>query len=143
MPSLSDKLQKLLEHRGITPAELSRASGVPQARISEIVSGKTQNPQLKTLQKLSEALNVNLSFDIPKIADTYVMTPDQNYASGLISPEDQELIRRFRKLNDRHQQSIMEMIEAYEYLSEGKQRVSSGSAASGSVVQNLRRRSTD
>jgi transcriptional regulator with XRE-family HTH domain len=58
---IADNIKCLLDIRGIKPADLSRDSGVPQARISEIVSEKTKNPRMATLQKIAKALGVTVS----------------------------------------------------------------------------------
>lgn len=123
MTELSNKLQKLLNDRGITPAELSRTSGVSQARISEIVSGKTQNPQLKTLEKLSKVLDTDLSFEIfiSHGNHDYISTPDHAYAPGLLSQEDQDLLSKFRRLDDKHRGNILEIMAGYEALNRVKQ----------------------
>lgn len=55
---LAENLTKLLESKGVNAVWLASKSGVPTSRISEIVTGKTINPQLKTLQKIADALEV-------------------------------------------------------------------------------------
>lgn len=72
-----------------------------------------------------------------------VAEPQHPYGSGLISQAEETLLRRIRRLDENHRENILEMIEAYECLSEGKQRVLSGSAVSGSQAINFKRRSTD
>lgn len=57
---LPENLSKLLELKGINSVDLAAKSGVPTSRISEIVTGKTKNPQLKTLQKIADALHVSV-----------------------------------------------------------------------------------
>lgn len=52
--------------RGLSQAELSRKSGVPQPMISEIESGVAQYPQINTLYKLSRALRCSVDdFIVP------------------------------------------------------------------------------
>ena len=52
------RIKEAIEKRGISAAELSRRSGVPAGRLSQIVSGKTPNPRSDTISKLSAALLV-------------------------------------------------------------------------------------
>lgn len=44
--------------KGWTQEELERRSGVPQARISAIESGETQDPQNRTVKALEGALGI-------------------------------------------------------------------------------------
>lgn len=57
---VSDNLANLMEQQGLNTHTLAKKSDVPQPRIHEIVSGKTKNPQMKTLRKLSLALGVTV-----------------------------------------------------------------------------------
>lgn len=51
-------LRQARDKRGLTQDELSALSGVPQSRIAEIETGKTQDPQNKTVKALEEALRL-------------------------------------------------------------------------------------
>jgi len=55
---LKDNVKKLIENSGLSIAAAAEKSGVPQPRLNDIVLGKTKNPQLKTLKKLSVYFNV-------------------------------------------------------------------------------------
>ena len=66
--TIGDFIKKLMEIRGLSTADLVRKSGIPQPRISEILSGKTKSPQSKTLIKLSEALE----FEYSKLVEAVV-----------------------------------------------------------------------
>jgi len=55
---IKERLIKIMDLKGISGAALASMSGVPQSRISDIVTGKTANPQMKTLQKIAVALDV-------------------------------------------------------------------------------------
>ncbi|NVN92483.1 MAG: helix-turn-helix transcriptional regulator [Desulfuromonadales bacterium] len=128
MPKLSDVISDIFKAHKVTPAEVSRRSGVSQARISEIVSGKTQNPRWDTMVKIAEALGLSVSvFENDK-----AIIIESNHAEAIehLAPDEQDLLRRFRKLDERHRQNIMEMISGYEALSEGV--VGKITAASGS-----------
>lgn len=58
--TISDNLQEIMRFRELSAIQLAKKSGVPQPRISEIVTGQTLNPQLKTLRKLAKALSVSI-----------------------------------------------------------------------------------
>lgn len=59
--------------RGLSQAELSRKSGVPQPMISEIESGVAQYPQINTLYKLAQALRCSV--------DDFIV-PDETAVAG-------------------------------------------------------------
>jgi transcriptional regulator with XRE-family HTH domain len=54
-------LKQLREKRGLTQEQLETKSGVPQPTISGIESGKVQNPRIKTLIALANALKVKFT----------------------------------------------------------------------------------
>jgi transcriptional regulator with XRE-family HTH domain len=59
--SVSENVRKAMDNAGLSAAELSVKSGVPESRLSEIINGKTKNPQMKTLVKLANAMRVNVA----------------------------------------------------------------------------------
>lgn len=59
---LKDRLIKAMELRGVSAADLHRLSGVPEPRISEVLSGKTKSPRLLTVSKFAVALDVSVSW---------------------------------------------------------------------------------
>lgn len=70
----------------------------------------------------------------------FVAEPQHPYGPTPLRPDESDLLRRYRKLEPQHQANVMEMITAYECLSEGKR---GEPAVCGSEVRNLKRRSTD
>lgn len=61
MLSLGENLKREMKTKGITIKELSKMSGVSIGTISEIATGKENNPKLKTVINISNALNVPLN----------------------------------------------------------------------------------
>lgn len=53
-------LQALREAQGMSQAELSRRSGVPQGVISYLENGKTPHPRIDTVLALASALGVTV-----------------------------------------------------------------------------------
>ena len=51
-------LNRLCEERGVTLAEVSRATGIPKSVFSELKAGRTKNLSAKNIAKLSSYLNV-------------------------------------------------------------------------------------
>lgn len=56
----SFRLKQVLEEKGMSQMELMRRTGVSQARISEIYSGKAKAVSLSVLDKFASALNVSV-----------------------------------------------------------------------------------
>lgn len=61
MTMLGKRLLHLRESQGLSQNVLAKLSKVPQSAISEIESGKRKNPGILYLQKLADALKVNLA----------------------------------------------------------------------------------
>ena len=78
---ITDNLNKIMELTGITQRELELKSKVHDSRISEIRNGKTKNPQMKTIKKLSEGLGLSIDY----------LTSDDSIIS------EQELDRRYQE----------------------------------------------
>lgn len=56
-----EKFAKLCEERGVTPYAVSKATGVPQATLSEWKSGVYQ-PKVDKLMKIAEYFGVPLEY---------------------------------------------------------------------------------
>lgn len=57
---VGDKVKLYRENKGLTINELSHLSGVSKSYISSIERGIQQNPSIQVLQRLSDALGVEL-----------------------------------------------------------------------------------
>ena len=55
------RIDNLLFQKGWKTSELIRRSGVHQTTLSEIRQGRTKNPQLDTLDKISKGFGLTLS----------------------------------------------------------------------------------
>ena len=58
--TFGDMLSFLMSEQGITAAELSRRSGVPQSTITEMLKGRTREPSFSRANRLARALGVSL-----------------------------------------------------------------------------------
>lgn len=56
---LGDELRRLRKERGWSQLEMTRHTGMPQAKISRLELGKG-NPTLETIRKLADALGVRI-----------------------------------------------------------------------------------
>ena len=60
MIKLGENLKKEMQKRKLTIKKLSEMSGVSVGSISEITTGKENNPMLMTVINISDALNIPL-----------------------------------------------------------------------------------
>ena len=67
--SLGDRLKGIREKRGISQNELSRRTGVRQALISEIESGRKDDTTGKALRRLARELGVTTDYLIGMYED--------------------------------------------------------------------------
>lgn len=66
---ISCNLKALIKSHGINARRLALSSGVPAARLSDILTGKTKDPRLETVRKLAAALDVGVDDLISEPAD--------------------------------------------------------------------------
>lgn len=66
------RLSQLCKEKNITTNKLATLSGITQSTVENIMSGKTRNPKLKTLHKLSIGLGITVSelLDFPEMNET-------------------------------------------------------------------------
>lgn len=66
------RLEDLIRQKGITVNKLATLSGLTQSTVENIMAGKTKNPKLKTLHRLSIGLDMTVSelLDFPEMNDT-------------------------------------------------------------------------
>lgn len=66
------RLNDLCKEKGITINKLATLSGITQSTVENIISGKTKNPKLKTLHRLSIGLDMTVSelLDFPEMNNT-------------------------------------------------------------------------
>lgn len=65
---LIENLQLLMHKQGMSEAELARQTSIPQPTLHKILSGKTNDPRISTLQQLADYFQVSLdglySYDV-------------------------------------------------------------------------------
>ena len=68
MMSMYDKIYKLCEDKGIKPANLCNAIGIPKSTLTELKSGRTKHLSTQTLQKIAQYFNISLGY-FDEVAD--------------------------------------------------------------------------
>jgi transcriptional regulator with XRE-family HTH domain len=72
-----DNLKELKKEKGLSTKQLAERSNLPEKTVTRILSGKTANPYIDTLDRLAVALGCNIG-DI--LAGTKVVVGDENLA---------------------------------------------------------------
>lgn len=89
MSILGDNIKKLRDRAGMSITNLSEASGVGRSTISEIESGKAQNPKNNTINAIAKALGVNIStLTEMEIEHEYVITDVEEAMNVILSQEN-------------------------------------------------------
>ncbi len=58
--AVGKRILEYCKERDISPNKLCTKSGVIQSTVNSILSGRSKNPQLKTIQNLCSGLNVKI-----------------------------------------------------------------------------------
>lgn len=72
--SLGEKVKEKRENRGMTQKELAQASGISQATISRLESGRVKQLKSQALRRLADALAVTIDYLVVDKADKLTVT---------------------------------------------------------------------
>ena len=73
---LSNKIEQLRKEKGYTFEKLSELSGISTGRLSDLATGKRNNPTMDTLIKLADALDVSLDELVGRKKNGIFLNPD-------------------------------------------------------------------
>jgi len=62
MSTLAERIRFAMEMRGMTQADLARATGMNTSNIAYIVTGQTKDPRFDSVVKIARALDVSLEY---------------------------------------------------------------------------------
>jgi len=130
--SIAERLQKALSDKGLSPAELSRRAGVPQPRLSQILSGKTPNPRWDTISKLSVHLGVPAEWLFSGKEDTFIAPQPtvQETSTDYLKQKDRrlrELVFIFERLPDDDRDSLLKAARGLALVNESRENGEGGS----------------
>ena len=74
--SLSERINFAMEKQGLQQADLARMTGLSTAVISQIVSGKTENPTFSKVVLIARALNVPIDYLAGNIGYAVIKMPE-------------------------------------------------------------------
>lgn len=69
METIGDKIKKLIKEKDMTQEELARKADIPYATLLKILNGTVENPTVRTMQKLSMALEVSVDELLTKLTN--------------------------------------------------------------------------
>jgi transcriptional regulator with XRE-family HTH domain len=124
---IANNLQNLLDQRNLTSATLEKAAGLKPQTIWNIISGRSKNPKMETLQKAASALNCSVE-DLLSINQHENLSVSNNDKVNLILDEElfhnscQAVLKQLKQVNLKISlKQLLSFIEqVYEY-SAGKQ----------------------
>ena len=95
---INKKITALCNERGWSIYTLSLETGITQSTLNSMFQ-RGNPPKIETLQCICEAFGISLS--------QFFLTDEQ---MELLSPKEKELVSSFRKLSDKKQQAILDLI---------------------------------
>lgn len=118
METCAARICKAMQLRNMRQVDLSIKTGIPKSAISQYCSGSF-NPKQKRLFLIAQALDVDeawlMGLDVPmKRTEDIASAPLPQQTN--LSATEQELIRKFRQLDDRGKATVLNTLE-YEYKS--------------------------
>ncbi len=98
MINIRDRLQRLIDERGLNMYSLAKRSGLSWNTVKNIFSRST-SPTVTTLSMLCDGLGITLAQFF-----------DEGNGSGYLTAEQQHLINRWNQLTDREKETINSMV---------------------------------
>ena len=98
-----ERIFMILKEKNIKSVEISKKLGINQSVISTWKSRK-KNPPAEYLIQICEVLNVSIE---------YLLTGKEIINENMLTLEEQELLNKYRKLNDRYKGKLETYAEVY------------------------------
>jgi len=85
---LITNIQNLMRNNGVSEAQLSRQTGIPQPTLHKILSGKTSDPRISTIKTIAEFFNVSVDSLYNENAKQLNTNQHQGVSAPIISWSD-------------------------------------------------------
>lgn len=82
---IAEEIRVAMARQNIKDAELAEKSGVHRTTISAIKLGTIENPQIKTLQQVANALGLELRLEISQKQEVPIQNFQTNLTNGQIA----------------------------------------------------------
>lgn len=93
-------IEAAMAKQGTNPAKLARDAGLNQTGIYDIITGKSRNPRLDTIDKIAKALRVSVSYLLRERSDDELAAEILNILSCLPEDDRRRLIQAGRAWSD-------------------------------------------
>ncbi len=104
--SLLERVQHILNERGLTIKQAERESGLSNATIRK---WSTQNPSLESLTKLANYLHISIDYLVS--GDRDVSTLQDLSCDGVpLSEDEADLVAMYRLLDDRNKEDVFDLV---------------------------------
>ncbi|WP_416294955.1 helix-turn-helix domain-containing protein [Paenibacillus illinoisensis] len=67
--SISERIESVMKEREISRYKLAKDTGIPYTTVTQILNGRTKNPQIAALQKIADYFNIPLDQITKEIED--------------------------------------------------------------------------
>jgi transcriptional regulator with XRE-family HTH domain len=102
--NISNQIDSLMRKTGVTRLKLSNDTGIPYTTLTQIINGRTKNPQVKALETIADYFNVSLDYILGNstsdASESAELTDVNGAADRPITPNwaTQKDIRDFKKM---------------------------------------------
>ncbi len=114
--SLGKKLRSVREEQGLTQSKLANMTGFSPGLIGQLEQGKVQ-PSLKTVEKLSEALNISPCYLVAEEDEQrdllHLLSPEVREL--LLEPNVQSVLRMLRDCSEEEARFILDFIQLFKH----------------------------
>lgn len=97
----ADRAKQIKKEKNLTTEQISARSGIPVGTLSKIFSGAIAEPRLSMALAIADVLGVPLAC---------LLTGEEEY-SGTLDAEEDLLLRRYRRLDDRSRELVDAVVE--------------------------------
>lgn len=108
-----EKIKMLRVRKGMTQEELGMKVGVQRAAINKYEKGTVVNIKRSTLDKLAAALGVSPADLLDDSTHLYDDGSGNLFFESELTPVEEELIEKIKKLRVTHQHLLMSIIDAF------------------------------
>ena len=109
MNDLSRRIDEAMRMRGMSQADLCRATKMGSSKISYILQGKTTDPRISTLVKIADALNISLDYLAGRRED----------AAPRLTRDESILLSDFRQCTPERRRKAADAVRDQRSLSQG------------------------
>lgn len=121
--NMIEKLNKLMQEKGINRSILSKESGIPYTTIDGFYKKGTDNVKLTTLKKLSSYFSCSLDYLVDDDID--IISPINNIIE-LTDIKEEKLLNSFNKLNEDGKDEAIKRVDELTELSKYKKETVNG-----------------